>query len=407
MTSSLTWVDYDSEARDRSLRILSLFQQRESRDELGFGAIRDSFADKLFPGTSTIQTRIRYMLFVPWIYQMLEDKKVKANEFGDRASKLELRLVQPLLQSEDSVGAFGKVSGSKLQRLPSSVYWAGLGSWGIRTFDTSQDQYHSRIDQVYLRRSIQSNQSKDNLQRGDGSDVALAAETFTWHPNIPAPPQDLFDQANFLLSLEEATFLRERITLSHPDSFLAWLVGDPKPINIASPWQHPNMFDISSEHKALLYHARLFSVVMHGASLLYNVLLADASAWRSKKDEYVESFQLWCEELDEVDITGWALSELWELVIDLDHRVTPAARDFVQSWVGLVKGDKYGLLRSSYALNLVKNREISLKKNQSRFVNRDALQQWGGASGVGRLNYRWQTAQTFLNDLSKGINEGV
>ena len=58
MTSSLTWVDYDSEARDRSLRILSLFQQRESRDELGLGAIRDSFADKLFPGTSTIQAGV-------------------------------------------------------------------------------------------------------------------------------------------------------------------------------------------------------------------------------------------------------------------------------------------------------------------------------------------------------------
>ena len=69
MPSTLTWLDHDPTARERSLRILALFRVRDSRDELGLGAIRDSFSDKLFPGTSTIQTRLRYMLFVPWVYQ--------------------------------------------------------------------------------------------------------------------------------------------------------------------------------------------------------------------------------------------------------------------------------------------------------------------------------------------------
>jgi hypothetical protein len=50
MKSSLTWVDHDQHARERTLRILSLFQERESRDELGLGSVRDSFADHLFPG---------------------------------------------------------------------------------------------------------------------------------------------------------------------------------------------------------------------------------------------------------------------------------------------------------------------------------------------------------------------
>ena len=44
---------------ERTLRILSLFQEKESRDELGFGSVRDCFADQLFPGTSAIQTRLR------------------------------------------------------------------------------------------------------------------------------------------------------------------------------------------------------------------------------------------------------------------------------------------------------------------------------------------------------------
>jgi len=51
MPSTLTWPDHDAAARERSLRILMLFQEKESRDGLGLGAIRDSFSDKLFPDT--------------------------------------------------------------------------------------------------------------------------------------------------------------------------------------------------------------------------------------------------------------------------------------------------------------------------------------------------------------------
>ena len=70
--SSLAWIDFDEAERQRAQRIMALFQERETRDELGLGGIRDSIADQLFPGTSTIQTRLRYMLFIPWLFQMLE-----------------------------------------------------------------------------------------------------------------------------------------------------------------------------------------------------------------------------------------------------------------------------------------------------------------------------------------------
>ncbi|MHB1654627.1 MAG: hypothetical protein ACYCVD_19565 [Desulfitobacteriaceae bacterium] len=31
----------------------------------------------------------------------------------------------------------GKEAGAKLQRLPSMIYWTGLGSWGIRHYSGS------------------------------------------------------------------------------------------------------------------------------------------------------------------------------------------------------------------------------------------------------------------------------
>jgi hypothetical protein len=56
--ATLTWLDHDSSDRDRMNRILALFRERDTRDELGVGVIRDLSADEFFPGTSTIQTRL-------------------------------------------------------------------------------------------------------------------------------------------------------------------------------------------------------------------------------------------------------------------------------------------------------------------------------------------------------------
>ena len=59
MQPTLAWLDFNTAERERTQRVLALFEERDTRDELGLGGIRDSFADHFFPGTSTIQTRLR------------------------------------------------------------------------------------------------------------------------------------------------------------------------------------------------------------------------------------------------------------------------------------------------------------------------------------------------------------
>ena len=38
------------------------------RDEIGFLIVHQRYADYFFPRTSVLHTRLRYALFVPWIY---------------------------------------------------------------------------------------------------------------------------------------------------------------------------------------------------------------------------------------------------------------------------------------------------------------------------------------------------
>ena len=132
--SSLAWIDFDEAERQRAQRIMALFQERETRDELGLGAIRDSIADHLFPGTSTIQTRLRYMLFIPWLYRALEKRQVPEAQLRAEARDAEIRLADALRRGGESNGIIGRDAGPRLQRLPSSVYWAGLARGASGSF---------------------------------------------------------------------------------------------------------------------------------------------------------------------------------------------------------------------------------------------------------------------------------
>ena len=65
MPSSLGWIDFSSEHRDRVKTVLDLLATPGVVDELGIGIIRDAFSDMFFPGITTIQTRAKYFIVIP------------------------------------------------------------------------------------------------------------------------------------------------------------------------------------------------------------------------------------------------------------------------------------------------------------------------------------------------------
>ncbi len=397
MPSTLTWIDHDADARERALRILSLFHEKDSREELGLGAIRDSFADKLFPGTSTIQTRLRYMLFVPWIYRELERKRVHPPAFAERARRMETTLIAPLLESLDRSGVFGKVAGKSVKRLPSSVYWNGLGVWGIRRVGCSQDEYHSHVDKLYERLDAFS-------EWGEGSNGFSV-----WHPRLPDPPEGFPDgikDLSFSLGTEESSFLLDRIMESHGESLLALLARNCKPVDCEFPWEHPERDKFSSDHGQLLDYAEFFSVIMQGAAFLYNLMLAEFSELKELEDEHRRNLDRWKILLRNCQHIDLPLGELWEVITGPGYTVTPRAKAFVSAWCRCALKTDGEVADDPESRELVHNRERYLKGARSRFTNPKALERWGGHAGVKRMEYRWGNVKTLLSDLHAGLNGG-
>ncbi|WP_339613429.1 DUF6361 family protein [uncultured Rubinisphaera sp.] len=69
------------------------------REEIGLLALHQAYADRFFPGTSVLHTRLRYVFFVPWMYEKIarhHPRQHVADVLPEEALALTLRLPHPM-----------------------------------------------------------------------------------------------------------------------------------------------------------------------------------------------------------------------------------------------------------------------------------------------------------------------
>ncbi len=390
--SAIGWIDFDEAERARAQRLMQLFTEQETRDELGLGSIRDSISDHLFPGTSTVQTRLRYMLFVPWIFSRLTARS-EPREIADQARDDQIRLRDALVAGKQDNGVIGVNAGPKLKRLPASVYWSGLHTWGIRRFSGSAEAYMASLP------TWSKTSAKDHAGDDHSADPTRATP---WHPRLPEPPTDLLQVATFRLSDDEAAFIVDRLVDSNPDSLLTFLASRDGRADADDIWTHPYMADFPSGARHIVAHAQVFSEAMHGASLLYNLLLSEQRGNAEWVGHYEDHLARWRQSFDVARLRTWSLDALWQETRHPAHQVSEPTRRFVSEWVELLRATRGLACDRSKADAIVETRERRLKKGQSRFANRAARDRWQGSSAAYRLQFRWPQARRHLRDLARG-----
>ena len=413
--SSFTWLDNSEQQRNQMLDVINLFREKETRDELGIGTVRDAFADLFFPGTSTIQSRARYFLFIPWIYTYLESKKVPSAKIWERARWEEVNLINSLIRNKAGDGIIGVQARKALKRLPSAIYWQGLGTWGIRLFSGSQGSYHHTLDGFYAANNQIYQVNGENRNQYEINEMQLR-QAYNWHPGARhLRPSNFPEEVTFDLSLEEAIYLQERIMTSQPGSLLASFVAEPSLFPRTNfPWEHPVEGTLPNYLQEQLTHARHFFFFFYGAILLYNLMLAEKVSENSGGvaselvDDYHQAMAEWDaairQEANLLASWDWQ-NRFWEIVRSVNPRIPLRTIAFVNTWLSLtLDGKPESMPFNRAARQLVQQREGRLKGKLARLFNSRALELWNGESGLGRLNYRWGVAQTMLLDIAEGVN---
>jgi hypothetical protein len=233
-----------------------------------------------------------------------------------------------------------------------------------------------------------------------------------WHPGLPKAPGELLKVSTLKLTRDEAVYLRDRVLQSHKDSLFAlFLVNADNGMETSFLWEHPSVASFPETQQNSVLHARNFSEVMHGAALLYNLMLSEAKENDDGIEKYTEWLDKWALELlvRWAEIDDWCQKReiFWKSPAFVDANISWKTRRFVDSWLTTIlenNGPKK-VYDNSNARNLISYRELELKKKtRARLHNLDALARWSGASGTARLNYRWGVAKTHLTDIYSGLN---
>ena len=380
------------------IEVVSLFREQDTRDELGIGSIRDALADFFFPGTTTLQTRARYFLLVPWMYTYYENRKVSSEKIAGRLRQDEIRLIDTLKEAGET-GVIGERSGISLHRFPSSIYWKGLQRWGVCRFLGTTEQYHRSLDRWY----------EGNRQSSQADDYFSPGQIYNWDPDLPVRPAEDSAGTHLSLTVTEARYLRECLRLNCTGSLITVLVENTDPVDdtVTFPWLHPQMDMFPLDLKDKLEHARNFSESIHGAALLYNLMLAEKADQEELVTNYSEELQTWWNEMNlrSKAWKKWDRLAFWSFATCLG-RIPYMTQSFADRWLdallganGITKPEK-----SKTMMSLVENRERSLKRARSRFVSQRHLELWSGAASAGQIDFRWRVAKGITNDILRGLN---
>ena len=403
MVSQIAWVDASPEEQRRVREIIQMFSMKETQDELGGRQVVVVLSDAMFPGTSVLHTRARYLFFIPWFFKSAAARAnpAKALEVLERGMIKAFRSNMDQEAADTLDGLIGRAAGEMVKQLPSTAYWTALSEWGIL-------RHPGTIREVLAA-------TASSADSGEADELA-ERRLSVWHPDIGSAPKGFPTEVldgGFSLTASEASFLRDRWLSLPGDSMLAHLARSTTPLAQAdTPWDEPLCAEANEELCNVLHLAQRFSLALEGAQLVYATMLTDRYLENGFEgvavdaDEPRRMFAEWAGTVKSIShlFNDWDSGEFWDFVRARNPRISEHTVRFFDEWFAIVAaGPQENLIESEALRKAIGQREIFIKKPaQSRIANPTMLAAWRGATSA-RTVYRWSQVKRLVTDVHTGL----
>lgn len=399
----LGWIDFSKSERSKVMSVLDMLSQPGTLDELGIAPVRDGFADLFFPGTSTIQTRAKYFLIVPYVMKELElsDETNPHRLLRDLDALEKDCAVRLLDKGEDPEGIIGRRSlnqGSWVKRPPSNIYWAGLRSYGIFTGSFSIAEYIWYIcEQKNQKKTLQklgnrNDRDEDPDKAQDDWDAGGLYRVRFW--SVPTFEENWKDKLELRLSAEESAYLKRQIVMRHPDTMMAFILKNSRK-DILSCGSFDNMAGLIHQFPEKIQEeyrlAADFARFLYALRILYNVILSEG------KNETAN--RLWAERTPV--LTDLAAVNIDGIIEKLNlFRQVYLCRFLRNAKERMAKNDIEGMKEE------IRRREVELKGARAKTTHPGEFgeNEWYGG---GLLDYRFGNASRIINDIFESEDQHV
>lgn len=399
----LGWIDFSKSERNKVLSVLDQLSEPGTLDELGIAPIRDGYANIFFPGTSTIQTRAKYFMIVPYALKDLEySSETNPHRALRTFDEMERKCAEALLSStEDSEGIIGSRSLSQnrwVKRTPADIYWAGLRNYGIFNGGTaSLSEYILAMCSLksQKRAVIKLGNSHDNAEKDadvdkDDKDAPDLFKMQFW--KIPTYHENWNENLNIDLTEEEGLFLRNQIIHSYPESMLAFILQN----NLSDIFTCKNFQEMNSlihlfpeqvqDDYAKAYSFSKFLLVLR---TIYNMIVSDGQ--NEKANAAWDSFIPY--------LSDYATVDLDSIFSRLKINSNTYLFKFLRTERSLMMENDLEGMKTE-----IKRRERELKQSRAKTMHPGELDPDAWFGGF-ELDYRFGNAKTIIRDIFE--SEGV
>ena len=387
------WIDFSQNERNKTLEILDNLTKPGTLDELGIGYIRDKFSNIFFPGTSTLQSRAKYFLVVPYIIKDVLDeykRNMDIKKILDNLNKAEEDFARKVKNkhgdNEHLIGKNALQQDKWVQKQPSYIYWSGIKSY--RIIDTDLSLYN--FIQDILNDKTHNSFSYDKKEDKDIDDDKEFSKNYTIKPYFENWHKK--DDIDLSLTREEAEYLKTQIIQSHETSLMAYILMNKKRMKSFKEVETFDAFtdELIPEHLKKQYtYAKKFSNFVYVLWVIYNLAITDnGNTHAAVKYGILEN------ELPE--IASINLGEMYKL-LEVDESDSLC--------VFLNKAKNYMQVKNIKELKkLICMREIALKQDRAKCKNKNKNnpEQWYGGE---KLNYRFYTARMIIKDIYNGLEK--
>ena len=390
------WIDFSKNERNKVLSVLDLLSESGTLDELGTAPVRDGFADLFFPGTSTIQTRAKYFLIVPYILKDLErEKESNPNRLQSMLNEKEKECALRLLEKEpDTSGIIGSRSlsqGGWVKRTPASIYWSSLRSYGIFTGGgLSLPEYLRAVcalksQKANLRKlGNRNDNTADDDRETDDSDAGGLFHRQFW--SVPTYVPEWMNHLTLRLTEEEGAYLKHQIIMTHPDSMLAYILKknmDYVPAVERFRDLGSLMREFPEEIQQNYALAYAFSEFLFVLRIQYNLILSNGENRRANSEW--ENVQDHLREYAEIDLES--------IIRKLFLQRNPGLCYFLRRARDCMKTENVDDLK-----DLIRKREKDLKQSRAKTQHPGEFKtdEWYGGE---YLDYRFNNVKTIIRDI--------
>ncbi|NLP45394.1 MAG: hypothetical protein GX351_12320 [Peptococcaceae bacterium] len=391
----LGWIDFSEKEREKVLDVVNLLTEEGAVDELGIGIIRDSFANLFFPGTSTIQTRAKYFLIVPYIL-----KEVEEGKYGNRPQDIlrkideEERKCALKLLENDKEGVIGArvLPHRWVARSPSNIYWNGIKTLKIFNDDSlSISEYVKLV--CYLRKqkdTIKLGNRNDDTEDNDRDDKdAGDVDGFSFW-NLPDTYYSNWrDNLRIQLLPEEAAFLKRQIIKEHSSSLFAFILKNRIDVNKYNSFNalYESIKDsVPEELRKDMWMAYEFNRFIQIAFTQFNLIVsAERNGRALDKWNTIKGY-----------LKEYALIDLEAIYVRFKITNYPL-RTFLNSLKSAALAEDIDKIRQ-----IIIKRENNLKGKARAKVNRVGEFDENAWIGIEYLDYRFSDAKRIINDIYEG-----